>query len=911
MRHWKSFLAKLKSLGRRQSIDRDLDREVASHLALLADDFERRGMAPRDARQVARRAFGSEGYAKEIAREAGSLVWLEQACQDVRHACRTLLHNPGFTLLAALTLALGIGVNAALFTAYNALALKPLPVSHADRVFRLERWFENGNVGNIQYGFSYPEYAYCRDHSDVFAGLVAASWPIRVVAGIRAGRSSATGTAETLTGELVSPNYFADLGIHAQLGRTILPDEKPADTPVMVLSDAFFQRRFSADPGILGQTVIMNGVPFTIAGVTPQDFTGTSVGLLVPDFWAPLASQKQLLPGDDWAHQPTLMQLQILGRLKQSVPLAGAQAQTGTLLRQFASAYRTLDPTKAVTLQHTSFLGNTEDPRFQAAVAALMLAVGLVLLAACANIANMLFARGVVRQREIAIRLALGASRRRVVRHLLTESLLLSMIAGVLGLLLSGWAGKLLWVLARRILAGPGTSSLIVSVNLSPDIRVFAYTALVSLLAAVLCGLAPALRSSRADLTAAIKDEGSLFGSRLSRSRLRAALVAGQVTVSTMLLITAGLLARGMLRSLTAVTGFETHQVLLVWGDFGSTPAKAAAMEHRALDRLRTLREVKSAALGHAPFLGTWTPPITVPGPGGAIRGRTLASYASDTYFDTLGIPLLRGRVFTRQEADDGAPIAVISNATARRYWPHADPLGKRLQLNMDFHGNLKEFEVVGIAQDVRFANLSRIDPAHVYLPAGAADSYPILVRIQGGRQAAAAAVRTSLAGLDKALGPAVNLVSLEDGPLRIQRSLLKVLAGLGAALASITILLAAAGIYGVMAFLVSQRVREIGIRIALGANAARVFHTVVVAGLRPVLAGIALGVFGAAGLSGALHSSLAFPGSSDLLYGVPFYDPITFLAASFLLIGVAAAASLFPARRALRLDPMAALRHQ
>jgi len=912
MRHVRRLIARLYCFFRSESSERDLDREIASHLTLLADEFGRRGMTPQEARQAARRAFGGVDQAKELSRDERSVLWFEHAWQDLRHACRSLWHSPGFTLVAVITLALGIGVNATLFTAYNAVALKPLPVANPKQVVRLERWFQNRGVGDIQYAFSDPEYVYCRDHNDVFSGLVAASWPIRVLADIRNGGSQIVDT-ETLQGELVSANYFSDLGIVARIGRTFLPDKdrEAAGATVVVLSDSFWQRRFNGDSHILGHVIVMNGVAFAIVGVAPEEFTGTSVGLLVPDFWAPLSMQSQLVPGQDWHNEPMVKQLQILARLKPSTTLKQAQAQTDILIRQFATTYPERDPTKVVTLQHTSFLGNTEDTRFQAVVAGLMLIVGMVLMLACANIANMLLARGVARQREIAVRLALGASRSRVIRHLLTESILLSLAGGMAGLLLSVWTSKLLLVVVERILEGPLTAGLVLKLNLSPDIRVFAYTLSVSVVTGVLFGLSPALQFTRPELTTALKDEATFFGQRLSRSRVRGALVAAQVTVSTVLLISAGLLLRGMIRSQAAGTGFETRRVFLLSADFGRNPAKAAAMERRLIDRLKTLPAVKNAGFGYAPLLGTWTPPIIVEGPRASLRGRTLASYASDTYLDTLGIALLRGRSFTRQEAEKGAPVAVISESTARRFWPEEDPLGKRFQLDMYFRGNLTEFEVVGIAKDVRFANLTRIDPAHVYLPTNMTEPYTMLVRVQGDTQAAVAAARAALGGLSGTLLPSLSLISLDEGPLRIHKTLAQTLAMLGAILASLALTLAAVGIYGVMAFLVGQRVREIGIRMALGATPGGVLNAIVLQGLRPVLVGIVFGIAGASGLSWTLHTSLAFPGSSDLLYGIPFYDPATFLGVSFLIMSVAVAASALPAQRALRVDPMVALRYQ
>ncbi len=800
------------------------------------------------------------------------------------------------------TVALGIGVNTTVFTLYNTLVLKPLPVADPDRVVRLERWFRNNFRGDVQYQFSWQEYQYTRDHNSLLAGLVAASWPIQVTAGT---------DGETVQGELVSANYFSDLGIAAQAGRTFLRNEDATDAPVVVLSDAYWQRRFHRDRAVVGRVILLNGAPFTVIGVTPEEFTGTSVSLQDPDFRALVSSQSLLAPGTDWRHDPTQAQLQLLARLKPGAARGQAQAETASLIRQFDAGFHQLYPTLAVTLQRTSFLGNTEDPRFQAAVAGVMLLTSLILLAACANIANMLLARGAVKRQEVAIRLAVGASGGRVVRHLLTESLVLAGMGGALGLLFSVWASKVLLVFVQQLLGGPLTRGVTMHLNLDPDGRVLAYTIAVSILAAILFGLSPALGSARADLTAAMKSEASLPKLHLTKGRVRSILVAGQVTVSTLLLITAVLLTRGMLRSLGTGTGYETHRVLLLGANLGTTAAQQAALERRLVDRLKDVPGVRGIGLGHAPLMGTWTVPVTVDGAHGPERARTLVSYASDGYFDALGIGLIRGRLFTPREADSGARIAVVSESTARRFWPGVNPIGQRVRLDLQFKNSFTEFEVVGVVKDVRFANPTRVDPAHVYMATTSADPYPMLVRVEGDVPSAEAAVRGAVANVDRTLLPSMLLVTLEDGPLQIDRSLANLLADLGGILALLATLLAAAGIHGVMAFLVSQRAAEIGVRMALGATSGGVLSGVVLKGLRPVFAGILCGAAAAGALSWLLHGVLGSPEMMDVFYGVRFYDPVTFLGVPLLVLVVAAVASLIPAQRALRVDPMIALRYQ
>lgn len=904
----RSLFLRARALVFRNRVEQELDEELDFHIEMQTRKNRALGMDSEQARRSARVQFGANaGAVKEYCRDVLSIVWLEQLWQDLRHACRALARSPGFTLLAVIALALGIGVNTTLFSTYNAVALKPLPVADPDRVVRFERWVESRGLGNFQYAFSYPEYVYCRDHSDQFASLVAASWVFSSAAS--APGSSAT---EPRTGQLVTANYFQDLGIPLRMGRGFLPDEDRTSggNPVAVISYRFWQRDFSGDPRVLGLAIKLNGTAFTVVGVTPEDFAGTTVDVVVPDFWAPVSMQAQLVPGGDWLSRPEQQQFQIFARLKPSASRSAAQAQADLLVRQFAATYPERDRTVAVTLQRTTYFPNTDDIRFRALVAAVMLMVGLVLLVACANVGNMLLARSAARQREISTRLALGAGRLRVVRQLLAESIVLALLGGCAGLLLSLWTTKLLSLALQRnaMLIGGDFSA----VNLAPDGRVLAYVIAISLASGIFFGLSPALQFTRRDLTAALKDNSAALG-KLSGSKLRSFLVAAQVAVSVLLLAIAGLLARGLIRSRAAEPGFETHRVFTVAGDFagmGGDPVKGIARRKRLLEKLRERPELASVALGSVPFSGTWTPPMIA----GNFRGRTLASYASDGYFETLEIPLLRGRVFTSQDAQANTHAAIISESTARRFWPDEDPLGKNFALDMDFRGNLEEFEVIGIVKDVRFANLTRVDPAHVYLPAGATEKgsfAELLVRVQSDRPRALAAIETTVAASDQDLLPGLRLSNLDDGAVRLQRALSRAFATMAAILALLAVALAGVGIYGVIAYLVSQRTKEIGVRMALGANTAAVWKSVLFQGLRPVLAGMLLGVAAAAGLSALLHQTLIFPGSMDFLYGVPFYDPVTFAGLVCFVLAIAALASAVPARRALRVDPAVALRYE
>ncbi len=683
-------IAKIRNLWRSQSLEEELEREIALHTAMLEEEYEQRGMSPEEAHRAARQALGGVEQVKQAHRDQRGILWLEQTRQDLRHACRTFGRNPGFTLVAVATLAVGIGVNTTLFTAYDAVALKPLPIADPGRVVRLERWFTHGWHGDMQYGFSWPEYLYCREHQDAFSDVVATSWPVRVLAQLPGNQAGAQ--LKPLQAQMVSDNYFRSFGVEAGLGRTFGPDEDrvPGRSPVVVLSYSLWQRAFHGSPQAVGSVIRINGTAYSIIGVAPEEFTGTALLPQIPDFWAPVSMQSQLTPGQDWLHQPADYHFQILGRLRPEIGLKQAEAETAALIRQFSTTYITREPTRTVTLQHTAFFGNTEDPRFEAGIAVLMLIVGMVLFAACANISNMLLARGAVRQREISLRLALGASRARVMRQLITESILLSIGGGVTGLAISVVAGKLLRVEVAQMLTTQLGSGFALSLNLDPDMRVLAYAFAISVIAGAAFGLSPALQFTKPELATSLRDESTSFGQMLWRSHLRSLLICGQVTVSMLLLTCSGLLVRGLMQSRSADPGFDTRQVFLLLGDYGDNAAKSIARFQRIVRGLEEVPEVASVAYGGGPMMGTWTPPILVKTNlawEDTARRRTLASYASQNYLRTLGIPLLRGRDFTKQESATGAHVAVISAAAARLFWPGEDPLGRHFQLDLHFTG--------------------------------------------------------------------------------------------------------------------------------------------------------------------------------------------------------------------------------
>jgi macrolide transport system ATP-binding/permease protein len=884
----RKWISKIRGWVLRRKLEEEFSEEVQAHLDLLADDFERQGMSKSEARLAARRSFGGVTQIREEHREGRGLMQLERLWADLMYAARTMRRSPMFTLVAVATLALGIGVNVTLFTAFNAVVLKSLAVADPDGVYRLERWFERGSQGNVQYGFSYAEFTYLRDHNQSLSTVVAASWPVSV----QGEWGGDTGPVR-MQGQLVSENYLRAMGVVPLLGPGLSPGGEG-----IVLSHSYWHRRWNSDNGVLGRIVKLNGAEFTVTGVTPPEFTGTSQWGTVPDFWVVVEQQGRLVPGGDWVRNPQRSMLQILARVKPGTTRQTARAETALLIRQLGAPALAHDRTLDVTLQHVSWMDNTEDPRFQATVAGVMLVVGLVLAVACANLANMLLARGASRQQEITVRMALGASRARVIRQLLTESVALAVLGGLAGLVVASATGRVLWVWLTEQVTGHFTAGEL-SLDLRPDWRVLAYALGVSALTGIVFGLSPALRLTRwSRLMGA--------GKQTERgSRLRSVLVGVQVAVSMTLLITGGLLTRGLLRSRVAEPGFETRTLYRMEADYGTDPVKAIERQRRVIERLRGVPAVAGVAVGTIPLLGTWTPRITAHG----IEGRTLGSYATTSYFEMLGIPVLRGRAFTTLESERSMPVAVISEATARTFWPVDDPIGQRFKLDMDFRGRIVEFTVVGVVKDVRFANLTRVDPAHVYVTPRPGEFVEAMVRTQGEPRAALAAIRAAVRETDPALMASFGGANIEQTNVWFHKFSAEAAALATLSLAALALLLAGVGIYGVMSFLVSQRTREIGVRMALGAAAADVVREVVRDGLRPVLAGIAVGMVCAAGASAVLHATLRFPGSMDFLYGVSFYDPLTFIGLSVFVIGVAALASAGPARRAAQVDPAVALR--
>ena len=844
----------------------------------------------------------------------------DEMFQDLRFGLRMLAKNPGFTFVAVVTLALGIGVNTSLFTVFNAFMLKPLPLKAPDALVNFSGVAQSGERYKL---FSYLDYLDYRDRNTTLEELVA--WNKAAVSLGEAQRVSDDLSQESgyIFGQIVSANYFAALGAEMALGRGFLPEEDrtPGIHSVVVLSHRFWQRQFDGDPNIVGKTIRMQSQPFTVVGVTAPEFVGTTIDN--PEFWVPLMMRDQITPlglGENhkrWLTDRDADLFALLGRLKPGVAQGKAQAEMSLIAQQLAQHYpgRTRK-TGVVTKSGASFV--SFDAKLLSLIVPLLVAFGLVLLIACANVANLLLARAAVRQKEIGVRLALGASRRRVIRQLLTESVMLSALGGVAGLLAASWTLSALYsVLLARLPELPAF------LNLQLDYRIFGFTLLVTLIAGVAAGLAPALQASRPDLTSALKDEGSSLGQHLSQSRLRNGLIVTQIAMSLALLIGTGLLLRNLQRAQTIDVGFEAQNLLSVAINFNSAGQQSAQqreeLRRQLAERLRALPGVESVSQAfRQPSSGQLvSTPITIAGQlvPGERPLRANYNFVSSGHFETLGIRIVRGRSFTDQEANSNAPVVVISEATAQKFWPGQDAIGQRigiaaaLSTDADIDsasGSLNatvfpSFEVIGIARDTRSGWVYEKDGTYLYVPLGLNNhtgNY-LLVRTAGDTQSVMAAVRGEAEALDSGLRTVVQRTA---DHLAEHLTPFRALALIAGVLGAAALLLASIGLYGVMSFVVTQRTREIGVRVALGAQGGDVVRLFLKEGLRLIVIGIAIGIAGGAGISRLLASALV-----DLN---PL-DPLAFGGVSIFLALVALLATYLPARRAMNVDPMEALRHQ
>jgi predicted permease len=802
--------------------------------------------------------------------------------QDLRYGARMLLKKPGFTLIAVITLALGIGANTAIFSLVNKALLRPLPIERPEQLVSLNNVELNLPV------VSYPNYRDFRDRNNSFSGMLAYRYtPLGL---------SHNGVNERVWGYLATGAYFDVLGVKPALGRFFTPDDdkSPGAHPVAVITYDCWEKRFAGDPQVIGNTVIINGRNFTIIGVAPQGFYGTEI-IYRPEIWFPSMMQAQV---ENWSALETRGQSAFFaqGRLKPGVTMSQADAELKTIAAQLAREFPKENEGMTVSLSPAGLIGARMRGPIIGFAGVLMAVVGLVLLLACANLANLLLARATERRKEIAVRLAIGAGRWRLVRQLLTESALLSTMGGALGLLLAFW-------LVDAIMAFKPPVDLSLSTELSIDGRVLFFTLTVSALTGVIFGLLPALQSTKPDLVPALKDEASLGGYR--RSWLRNGLVVLQVSLSLLLLICAGLALRGLQRAQLLDHGLTPQNALEMSFDLsmhGYDVTRAHEFRRRLLERVRALPGVQHAGLSNfVPLnLSLSSNPIYVEGQPeqrGANVPTAMASSSSSGFLSALGTRLIQGRDFTEQDDESKQDVAMVNETFARRFWPGQSALGKRFS----YAGSAGPWiEVVGVIQDGKYFSLNEEATPLVYtnIRTWIGGSLTMVARTTSEPQIAIAAIRREFRQLDATL-PLYNVKTMVEHmalPLFPARVAATLLGGFGL----LALALAAIGIFGVMAYAVTQRTREIGIRMALGAQAGGIFKLVVGQGLK--LTGLGMGI----GLACALAGTRLMSG---LLYGVSALDVVTFAGVSLLLALVALLACYIPARRAMKVDPMLALR--
>lgn len=799
---------------------------------------------------------------------------------DIRYAARVLRSNPGFTVAGVLTLALGIGLNTTVFSIFDAIALRPVVLpdgGSAVALYEAVRGVDHPVHGRDNM-FSLAEYAEYRDHANAFSGLAAYVPEIGAM------------LDEPVRGQLASCNYFSALRVSLAMGRAFSESDcaVPDGRAVVVLANDTWRRHFDADPHIVGKQIKLSRIPFTVIGVAPPGFAGTE--LVRPAFWAPLTMQRALMADTMTAFvsRPDLRWLALVGRVRDRVTIAQARSQLGVIASRIDAGEHGRSTTLAV--EEAKLIGGDSGRPMVAVGSAFLIAVGLVLLVACANLANLFLARAITRQREIAVRLAIGASRSRIVRQLFAESALIAIAGGALGTALAIWsAGALVHFAA----ADPGSTPINLSVAL--DLRIFTYSLGLVTFAAIGFGLVPAIQATRPILNRVLTaDEGDPVA---GRRWLRHGIVGGQVATCMVLLIAAGLFLRGLNHAQTVHPGWAMDGTTLVSFDLardGYTPARAAAFLRDLDARLRALPRVDAVAEGSTtPLAGSHhLMPF-------ALAGEPHASLievarVSPSYFAATRMPLVRGSDFNVGDVDGRRHVAIVNEAAARRFWPGQDPTDKTI-----ISGNTS-YHVAGVVRDAEVASLGRPHQPYIYLGAGPADALQVravIIHSTAPFSAIAAAARTAALSLDRDLH--VKVSPMRDN-LKPYIQVSELLGLLSMILGALALTLSCIGIWGTVAFTVTRRTREFGIRIALGARANEVTLLAVRQTLRPVIVGVLAGTLLAAAVTRVL---------APVLFGVSSYDLVAFSGVPIILLCVAAAASYLPARRAAAVDPMVALR--
>jgi len=909
---------------KRRQRQEELSEEIQTHLEMAARDRIERGEEVAQAREAAHREFGNAAVVREVTHDQWGWRWLENLFQDLHFGLRMLRKSPAFTAITILTLALGIGANTAIFSVINSVLLSNLPVKGPQQLVFLTNPDEQG----LEIGFgdgdrdflTYPEFRELERNNQVFSGVLAASnYTSSIPVELQAPGAAANGAPARVS--LVSGSYFSVLGVAPILGRAFGTevDRLRDANPVAVISYAFWQARFGGASDVIGRRIRILNTSYAIVGVALPQFRGETVGAN-PDIWVPLTMQSEIFPGQDYLSQEKnpfrkTEWLQVIGRLKPGVTLVQAKADSEVEFRQMMESQTAgmlaREKSKFLNQQLAVVPGSrgasTLRADFSKPLQILMAVVGLILLIACANIANILLARSAARQKEISVRVALGAGAPRLFRQLLTESVLLAAIGGAVGLLLAHWADT---ALLRMV----SSSSNQIRLDLHPDARVLAFTFGVSLLTGILFGLAPAFHATRVDLNSVLKGTSrSVAGSAVHSGRVPTGkiLVIAQVALSLLLLIVAGLFVRSF-RNLSATQlGYDRDHLLEFSVNplaYGYQPAEIPALDENIVRKIGAIPGVRGATLSDNPLLSfrDSTSPVTIEGQ------KPLSGDDADAHWDmvgpnflsTTGIPILVGREITEQDSGNGQRVGVINEIMARKFFPHSNPIGQRVFVHTT--SGQAPFVIVGVAQDSKQHSAREKSFPRFYIPyfnpigddwtAGTA----ILVRTTGEPSSFSSAIRAVMNQAAANLPP----VTIETMDQRLSDSLVtdRMIAELSAAFGVVAVILVCIGLYGIMAYATSGRINEIGIRIALGAQRGGILWLILRESLLLVLIGAAIGV------------PLVFAAGrwiSSLLFGLRPTDALTLASAIALVFVVGVFASYIPARRAMKVDPMVALRYE
>ena len=856
-------------------MDREIDDEITSHLAEATEEYVQQGLSPEEARRAAQRSFGGVTQTKEVYREVRSFMWLEELPRDVRYALRTLRKSPAFTMTAAATLALAIGANTTMFSVLNAVLLRPLPYRAPEQLAML--WTEDPTQNLHEGRSALWDVEQWLTQSQSFADMATFD-------SVTTTLTAAEGT-EQIVGASTSPNLLSLLGVQPVRGRNFSSEETEEQKRLVLISHRFWQARFGGSNDAIGATLVLNGLPSQIIGILPADF---QIATLDADVWEPHTTRRSVRGGQTWF---------VVGRLRPAVTFDQAQTEMSAIARRLNDQLPATERGQGISVVPLSLY--MVGPQSRLALWMLGGAVFCVFVIAAANVTSLSLARSTARAREMAVRAALGASAGRIVRQLLTESVVLGAVSGLIGTLLASVGIDLIRAF------GPGNLPRLNEVSL--DLRVLGLALAMSLLAGILVGLAPAMTAMRRDLRPSGEEGGRSVSGGASSRRIRRALVVAEFALAIVLLVGAGLLVRSWWYVTNIDPGFRPERVLVMnitAPPTFSVPAQRTDLYHRVLEQIQAVPGVESAGIIDDLFTGNpREQALTVERDAGTVFERLVFTRdeVSADFFRTLGTPLLRGRVFSIGDRPEAPRVAIINDALARRSWPGQDPVGRRFKFGpQDSDGPW--YTVVGVVGNMRRQGLEREALPQMFVSLAqnpASRNVDLFIRTSSDDPLAmAGALRAAVGRVEKnaaisGVAPLEQQLGTYLTQRRFQTSLLT-------GFSVVALLMAAVGIYGLIQYSVATRTQEIGLRMALGAEAGHIFRMIIGEGLTLSLTGVALGLVGAWWLGRA---------GSSLLSGVTASDPLTFTTVSLLLTAVAIAACYFPARRAMTVDPIVALR--